>query len=94
LREEQQALALADLAGPLRVAAALLLELQGRPAGSPREALAAAAASSGLIDAPEAVRRLSEARDARRLEPGIAALTTFALLDLVAHLRARADELE
>jgi hypothetical protein len=40
------------------------------------------------------VRRLSEARDARRLEPGIAALTTFALLDLVAHLRARADELE
>src|SRR4051812_7959120 len=40
LREEQAALAVADAAGPLRSFAAALLELAGRPAPSPKEALA------------------------------------------------------
>ena len=40
LRDEQAALAVADAAGHLRAAAAALCELEGKPAPSPREALA------------------------------------------------------
>src|SRR6478735_3645450 len=39
LREEQLVLAIADAAAPLRSCAATLLELEGRAAGSPKEAL-------------------------------------------------------
>jgi len=89
LREEQLALVVADAAAPLRSSAALLLELLGRPAPSPREALEAVAAEEDA-DLREALPRLSEARTARRLPPGTAGPTLFRLLRLAERMRARA----
>src|SRR5262249_23016997 len=45
LREEQVAVLVAEAAGPLRACAATLIELEGRPAGSSREALQRVAAA-------------------------------------------------
>ena len=62
LREEQLVAMIADMAGPLRSCAATLLELEGRPAESPKEALQQVAAQ--LPDAAlraEEISRISEA---------------------------------
>ena len=48
LREEQIALVIADMAGPLRSCAATLCELEGQSAVSPKEALAQIASSLSL----------------------------------------------
>jgi predicted nucleotidyltransferase len=45
LREEQLAALIADLAGPLRSCASTLLDLEGRPAASPKDALETLSAS-------------------------------------------------
>ena len=92
LREEQLALVVADAAAPLRSSAALLLELLGRPAASPRDALEAVAAEEGP-DLREALPRLSEARANRLLPPGTAGPTLFRLLRLAERMRARAQDL-
>jgi predicted nucleotidyltransferase len=91
LRDEQLALVLADTAGPLRAAAAALLELEGHPATSPKEALARAAA--GVAGAEPALTHMSAARTSHFLPPGAAAESVRALLDLIAALHARAQEL-
>ncbi len=94
LREEQLTLVLADVAGPLRSCAALLLELRDRSAASPKAALELLAADLPGCHAPDAARRLSEARETRVLAPGVAAATLFTLLELVAALRDQAERLE
>ena len=94
LREEQLAAMIADLAGPLRSCAATLLELEGTPAESPKQALAQVAAS--LADgAPwvEEVSRISEARQTRALTSGLAAPTFFHLIELAGAMRLRAEAL-
>ena len=71
LRDEQLMAMIADTAGPLRSCAASLLELEGRPAASPKEALQQVAAS--LPEASkreEEISQISEARDKRALAPG------------------------
>lgn len=90
LREEQLALALAGTAGPLRAAAALLLELEGRPPLPPREALATVAKELPAPGVGDALERLSEAREARRLPAGTARPTFLRLLLLAEALRERA----
>ena len=83
LREEQLVAMIADMAGPLRSCAASLLELEGRPAASPKEALQQVAAS--LPDGPareEEISLISEARDRKALAPGVAAPTFFHLIEL------------
>jgi hypothetical protein len=77
LREEQCALAVADAAGPLRTSAATLLELGGRPAPSPKEALETIVRD---LDGGEHVSLLpliSEAREHRALSGGRGAETLF-----------------
>ena len=93
LRDEQLAAVVADSAGPLRSAAALMLQLEGRPAASPRDALIQLA--SELPGGPWApvLQQLSQARDAGHLPPGTGARTTLGLIELAQALRGRADAL-
>lgn len=77
----------ADVAGPLRTAAASLLELEGQATRSPKEALARLATSFGpgwatLLD------QLTEAR-ARTLDPGDAAAALIRLVELAGLMRER-----
>ena len=94
LREEQVIVMIADVAGPLRSCAATLLELEGKPVDSPREALQQVAASlpDGTERAKE-ISRISEARQERSLAPGVAAPTLFHLIELASSMRTRADSL-
>lgn len=92
LRDEQLARVLAEAAGPVRVAAATLLELEGHRPGSPREAFLALAGEAGEAGG-EAAARLSQAREKLRLPPGAATATLFALLDLLQSMRRRTDAL-
>jgi predicted nucleotidyltransferase len=94
LREEQLVAMIADMAGPLRSCAASLLELEGKPAASSKEALQQVAAS--LPDGPERleeISKISEARDKRTLPPGVAAPTLFHLIELARSMWTRADAL-
>lgn len=94
LREEQLVATIADMAGPLRSCAATLLELEGKPAASPKEALHQVAAS--LTDGAartEEILRISQAREERTLAPGTAAPTLFHLIELARVMRTRADSL-
>lgn len=92
-REEQLALVVADAAGPLRSSAASLLELEGCPAASPREALRLVASALPESDWDTVLARLSEARETRRLAPGVAGDTLLRLIELATRMRARADAL-
>jgi hypothetical protein len=92
-REERLALIVADTIGPLRAAAAEILDLDGRPAASPREALEQIVrerpdiASSGVIDAARA------ARETRRLPAGTAAGVFDRIVDVADDLHRRAEAL-
>jgi predicted nucleotidyltransferase len=89
LREEQLAGVVADAAGPLRSAAEIMLQLEGRPAASPKEALETLARE---LDPrwSATLERLSEARERGRLEPGAGAPAVLDLIALAEALRARA----
>jgi predicted nucleotidyltransferase len=91
LREEQLAIVIADMAGPLRSCAATLLELEGTPAQSPKEALQSVAASlTDVSISADEISRISEAREKRTLPPGTAAPTFFHLIDLAHSMWKRA----
>jgi predicted nucleotidyltransferase len=92
LREEQLALVVADMAGPLRAAAAALLELEGKPAASPKQALEAVAGSLAP-DFADALATLSNAREKRTLPAGVAGPTLFQLMDLARRMRPRVEAL-
>jgi hypothetical protein len=85
--EEQLVGIVADVTGPLRTAAASLLELEGRPTRSPKAALAQLATSFG----PEwatLLAQLSEARE-RKLDPGAAGAALIRLVQLARLMRER-----
>jgi predicted nucleotidyltransferase len=89
LREEQVVLVLADSAGPLRAAAATLLELEGAPAPSPREALLAVAGPGRA----ELMKRLSKAREQGRLDASTAVPALLELMELAKVMTERAARL-
>ncbi len=89
LREEQIVRAIADAAGPLRTCAASLLELEGRAAPSPREALRSVAATLGG-DWDAVLVRVSQARERRLLPAGVAPDTLLRLIELARLMRVRA----
>jgi hypothetical protein len=93
LREEQLASVVADSAGPLRAAAALILELQGRHAVSPKEALETLAAEIDKAKFADALANLSRAREEASLAPGAGRATTLALIELAQALHERAQAL-
>lgn len=92
LREEQLAFVIADAAGPLRTAAATLLDLDGRPAASPKAALATVAHSLGVEE--PLLAQLSQARETRALPAGMAGTALFGLLELAEKMRGRAERLD
>lgn len=90
-QEDRLVLLLAEIAGPLRTAAAALLELQGARPGSPRHALETVALS---LDRPAwrtLPSQLSRAREDLVLEPGTAAAAVFAAIDLMDALRRQVE---
>jgi predicted nucleotidyltransferase len=93
LRDEQLAAVVADSAGPLRSAAALVLQLEGKPAASPRDALIQLGTELPGGPWTPLLQQLSQARDAGHLPPGTGARTTLGLIDLAQALRERADRL-
>lgn len=94
LREEQLAFVIADAAGPLRAAAAALLGLEGQPTPpSPKDALARVAASLPGAGWAEVLARVSEAREMRRLPPGVAGPALVRLIELTERMRERAARL-
>jgi predicted nucleotidyltransferase len=92
LNEEQLALVVADAVGPLRSCAATILELEGHPAPSPREALEQILPSEDPAW-HEVFRHLSEARETRRLQAGVAGKTLFRLMELTEILLSRVGNL-
>jgi predicted nucleotidyltransferase len=97
LREEQLARVIADAAGPIRASAAALLELEGAPVPSPKEALERVAANLPPPDATswgETISRLSEVRQNGVLDPGVAGPTLVSLTELLAAMRSRVDSLK
>jgi predicted nucleotidyltransferase len=94
LREEQLVAMIADVAGPLRSCAASLMELEGKPVASSKEALQQVAASlPGGARWAEEISRISEARQEGTLAPGTAAQSLFHLIELASLMRTRAEAL-
>jgi predicted nucleotidyltransferase len=91
--EEQLASVVADAAGPLRSAGALMLSLEERPAASPKEALETLAAELDAAGWREPLANLSRAREDASLPPGAGRATLLYLIGLAQGLRARTEKL-
>ena len=89
LFEDQLVGVITNSAGPLRSAAAALLELEGHPRIAPREALIRVVESLGDPELADAVAHISLAREHGVLPPGLPGPTVLALGDLAADARAR-----
>jgi len=94
LRDEQAAIIVADMAGPIRACAEALLELEGTPAASPKEALEKFAARLSGLHWRAALERMSEARETRSLPPGVGPPTVLKLIDLLVEMRTQVDALK
>jgi hypothetical protein len=84
--EERLTVLLADAAGPLRASAAEILELQGRPAPTAREALDLLAAEWSPARGPAVLQSIRTARETRQLEPGTSPTVFLEAIDLGCHL--------
>ncbi|MEP7069200.1 MAG: hypothetical protein ABI789_08170 [Usitatibacter sp.] len=90
LREEQLAALVADCAAPLRSAAEIILQLEGRPAASPKHALEIVATELDPVAWRESLEQMSRARETGALPPGAGAQAALKLIDLGRALRRRA----
>lgn len=96
LREEQLAIVIADVAGPLRACAAALLELEGATAASPKEALedvARAIPGQGEPEWMKVLSLMSTAREEGRLDPGVGGPAVLAVIGLATAMQDRARRL-
>jgi hypothetical protein len=92
-QEDRLALRIADAAGPLRVSAAEILELEGSPALPPREALARLSEAWTAPARPAVLAAISEARETRHVAPGRAGEILLGVIELAGFLHARAAAL-
>jgi hypothetical protein len=92
-REERLAYLIADAAGPLRASAAEILDLQGTPASNSREALEILARQWSSNKASTVIASISQARETRRLEPGVPARAFLEVIDLAGDLHRQAAAL-
>lgn len=88
-RDEVAVRLVADAAAPLRSAAAAILRLEGRPAESPKAALATLVAEVEGRDWSDVLGAVSRARETGRLGPGEAKRVLAALMELAAALLDR-----
>lgn len=84
----------AEAAGPLRAAAATLLELEGKPFESPKQAMEVIAAESTVAGAVDTLRSVSQAREDGRLGADVAAPAVFRLMQLAEEMLRRAERIE
>ena len=93
LREEQAALTLAEVAGPLRTSAAAILDLERGASMAPKEALETVVRELGREDLAALLPHLSEAREQRVLPGGTAAGQLFLVIELARALYDRSKRL-
>jgi len=93
LRAEQAAALVADTAGPIRTCAEALLELEGKPAPSPKEALERVAKELPDAGWDEVLKNMSQARETGELPSEVAANTVLRLLELATAIQRRAEAL-
>lgn len=90
LREEQCAAAIAEASGPLRTSAAAILDLEGRGAFAPKEALEIVVGELGRPGLTALLPHLSEARERRALPAGQGGPLLLDVLELARALHERA----
>ena len=90
LREEQCAITVAEIAGPLRTAAASILELERGAVVPPKEALAELVRDLGRPELAEILPQISVAREQRVLPAGRAASIFFSTIVLLRAVYDRA----
>ncbi len=88
LRDEQAALAVAEMAGPLRGSAATLLELSGRGVHDPKEALRLFVEGTRDTSLGAVLVTMSAVREERELARGVAPAALAALETIAMHLRS------
>jgi predicted nucleotidyltransferase len=93
LREEQLILIIADMAGPLRACAASILKLEGKPAGSPKEALAKIISERCGPEGGELLSFIDQARRQGSLPPGVAGALLFSLMDVAEQMYQQSSAL-
>ena len=93
LREEQLSRLIAGALGPLRAYAAVLLDLEGRPAASSSQALQSLGAELAIPDWPQLSTRLAATQETHVSAPGEAPRLFFPLLDLACRMQSRAEAL-
>jgi len=94
-REQSRlALVVAEAAGPLRAIAAALADLEGRPAASPKAALAVVVAGWPEATWQHVLDHMSSARRTRTLPPGTAMETLLGVIALADRLQRRIEELD
>jgi predicted nucleotidyltransferase len=91
--EERLTLRIADAAGPLRVSAAEILELEGGGTLSPRDALARITEAWTAPDRAAVLASISTARETRHVEPGRAGELLLGVVELASFLHRRAAQL-
>lgn len=93
LNEEQLAGAIADVAGPLRSAAASLAQLEGKSALSGKQALETFVDQLGEPALHAALQAMSKARETARLAPGQALPAFTGLMTITGRLREHAEQM-
>jgi len=91
LHEERLAAVVAETSGPLRVAAATLLELEGQQVVSPKASLERFVSALDAEKWRDVLTRISEARETGELPAGEAAPLVFRIMEMVDALRRRAE---
>ncbi len=94
LREEQLAIVIAEAASPLRSVASTVLDLEGKAAPSPKEALELLAKDIGGDSWEQTLRNLSQARESRFLEPGVASAAAIGLMELTVKMLDYVERLD
>jgi predicted nucleotidyltransferase len=93
-QESRLTLVVADAAGPLRSIAAAVLDLEGRPAASPKAALAALMAEWPEATWHAVLQNMSSARQTGTLPAGVGRETLVGVLALADRLRQRIGGLD
>lgn len=91
--EMRLALVVAESAGPLRAAAAAIVDLEGRAAESPKAALAALVAGWPEPGWATLLQQISDARRTSMLPPGTAKDALLGVIELSDRLQRRLEEL-
>jgi len=89
MREEQLALIIADMTGPLRACAASIVKLEGKPAASPKEALAMIISERNNPGGAEFLSLIDQVRRQGSLPSGLSGSLLFSLIEVAEYMYQR-----